>query len=172
MNLHQRKLIQSQHKLNIDFTSFCGASMRHPLSSSSIFMAAALSGLFTTTILQPVDIACTRVLNQPIGSQGEGLYDRGAWDCLLKTLKTEGFRGLFKGWSASYLRVGPHTALTFFFLETYRNHWGVHQFIFIFIRMLIVRLFVGSVNSCNCKCKAKMMDQALPSLVRVGPNMR
>jgi solute carrier family 25, member 34/35 len=97
-----------------------------PLSSSSIFLAAALSGLFTTTMLQPVDIVCTRVLNQPIGSQGDGLYYRGAWDCLLKTLKTEGFRGLFKGWSASYLRVGPHTALTFFFLETYRNHWGVH----------------------------------------------
>jgi|SaaInlStandDraft_6_1057023.scaffolds.fasta_scaffold04021_4 solute carrier family 25, member 34/35 len=92
----------------------------NPVSPTTILMASSLAGLAVTTVMQPVDIACTRVLNQPTGPQGEGLYYRGAWDCLLKTLKAEGMRGLFKGWSASYLRVGPHTALTFFFLETYR----------------------------------------------------
>ena len=28
-------------------------------------------------------------------------------------------RGLFKGWTAHYLRVGPHTILTFVFLEQF-----------------------------------------------------
>ncbi len=38
-------------------------------------------------------------------------------DCLVKTVRNEGLRALQKGWLAQYARLGPHTVLTFVFLE-------------------------------------------------------
>ncbi|KAI9598757.1 mitochondrial carrier domain-containing protein [Syncephalis fuscata] len=48
---------------------------------------------------------------------GAGLFYRGPIDCFVKTIRTEGIAGLYKGISAHYLRIGPHTILTFVFLE-------------------------------------------------------
>ena len=35
----------------------------------------------------------------------------GMIDCATKTAKTEGIRGLYKGFSAQWLRMGPHTMI-------------------------------------------------------------
>lgn len=42
-------------------------------------------------------------------------------DCLVRTFRAEGIRGLYKGWLAAYTRTAPHTVFTFVFFEQFRN---------------------------------------------------
>lgn len=41
----------------------------------------------------------------------------GAIDVLKNVVKNEGFFSLWKGFTPYYMRIGPHTVLTFIFLE-------------------------------------------------------
>ena len=49
----------------------------------------------------------------------------GPLDCLRSILHTEGPHGLFKGWSANYLRLGPQTTITFVAVEQLRHLTGL-----------------------------------------------
>jgi solute carrier family 25, member 34/35 len=66
----------------------------------------------------------------PLNSGKKGVLYANGLDCIVKTVKAEGFAALYKvchlikgylhlikGFSAHYLRIGPHTILTFVFLE-------------------------------------------------------
>ena len=48
-------------------------------------------------------------------SSGRGLLYRGYADCVLSILRSEGPRGFYKGVTASWLRVGPHSVLNMSF---------------------------------------------------------
>ncbi len=50
-------------------------------------------------------------------SAGRATFYTGPLDCLVKTVRGEGLAALQKGWLAQYARLGPHTILTFVFLE-------------------------------------------------------
>jgi len=78
--------------------------------------ASLLSGLLVTLAMNPPDVISTRMYNQPV-RDGKGLLYTGLVDCFRKTVKTEGIQGLYKGVTAHYLRLGPHTLLTFLFWE-------------------------------------------------------
>ncbi|RQM29607.1 hypothetical protein B5M09_005748 [Aphanomyces astaci] len=78
--------------------------------------AAAVSGLVVTTCMHPFDVVATRLSNQPVVA-GRGQLYSGVVDCLRKIWATEGLRGLCKGWTAHYFRVGPHTMFTFVLWE-------------------------------------------------------
>ena len=47
---------------------------------------------------------------------------KGAIDVILKVIKYEGVSALWKGFAPYYFRLGPHTVLTFIFLEQ-MNKW-------------------------------------------------
>jgi len=79
------------------------------------FVASMISGLVTTIASMPVDIAKTRIQNQKY-IDGKPEY-KGAIDVLAKVVKREGFFSLWKGFAPYYFRLGPHTVLTFIFLE-------------------------------------------------------
>lgn len=79
------------------------------------FVASMISGLVTTTASMPVDIAKTRIQNMKI-IDGKPEY-KGAADVILKVIRNEGFFSLWKGFTPYYFRLGPHTVLTFIFLE-------------------------------------------------------
>lgn len=79
------------------------------------FVASMISGLVTTAASMPVDIAKTRVQNMKI-IDGVPEYRNGL-DVLTKVVKNEGFFSLWKGFTPYYMRLGPHTVLTFIFLE-------------------------------------------------------
>lgn len=79
------------------------------------FVASMISGLITTAASMPVDIAKTRIQNMRI-IDGKPEYN-GALDVLYKVIRKEGFFSLWKGFTPYYARLGPHTVLTFIFLE-------------------------------------------------------
>ncbi|XP_066140315.1 mitochondrial 2-oxoglutarate/malate carrier protein-like [Euwallacea fornicatus] len=79
------------------------------------FMASMISGLVTTAASMPVDIAKTRIQNMKT-IDGKPEF-KGPLDVLGKILKNEGVFALWKGFFPYYFRLGPHTVLTFIFLE-------------------------------------------------------
>lgn len=42
----------------------------------------------------------------------DGRYYKGIWDCLYKTISTEGVLAVYKGFNAHLARILPHTILT------------------------------------------------------------
>lgn len=79
------------------------------------FVSSMISGLITTIVSMPLDIAKTRLQNmKSVGGVAE--YS-GPIDVLGKVIRNEGVFALWKGFLPYYLRLGPHTVLTFIFLE-------------------------------------------------------
>jgi len=79
------------------------------------FASSMISGLVTTAASMPVDIAKTRIQNMKT-IDGKPEY-KGAVDVLTKVVRNEGIFALWKGFTPYYARLGPHTVLTFIFLE-------------------------------------------------------
>lgn len=57
---------------------------------------------------------------------------RGAVDVWMKLIRNEGVFALWKGFTPYYMRLGPHTVLTFIFLEQmnaayYKHVLGVEK---------------------------------------------
>ena len=85
------------------------------------FASSMISGLITTAASMPVDIAKTRIQNMKI-INGVPEY-KGAMDVFIKVIKNEGFFSLWKGFTPYYARLGPHTVLTFIFLEQMNQYY-------------------------------------------------
>lgn len=80
------------------------------------FVASMMSGFITTVASMPVDIAKTRLQNMKVSADGKAEY-RGTIDVLSRVVKQEGLFALWKGFTPYFCRLGPHTVLTFIFLE-------------------------------------------------------
>lgn len=66
-----------------------------------VHLAASLvAGLVSTTACNPVDVIKTNMFVSGSRYSGPG-------DCLRSILAAEGPRGLMKGWTANYARLGP-----------------------------------------------------------------
>ena len=50
---------------------------------------------------------------------------KSAFDCFFKTLRLEGPLGLYKGFFPNWMRIGPHTIVTFFIFEQLRKLVGM-----------------------------------------------
>lgn len=79
-------------------------------------------------VTNPVDIIKTRVMNQrssysAVASEAADVY-KSPWDCFSKTLRSEGPFALYKGAMAAWLRLGPHTIVTFMVFEQLRAATG------------------------------------------------
>ena len=85
-------------------------------SIATHFTASLVSGVFITLAMNPFDVMSTRMYNQPV-KDGRGLMYSNVLDCARKILTQEGPLGFYKGFLPHYLRLGPHTILTFVFWE-------------------------------------------------------
>ncbi|PLW16879.1 hypothetical protein PCASD_16401 [Puccinia coronata f. sp. avenae] len=72
--------------------------------------SSSFSGLCVLGAMQPADTALTRMYNQ-FDQSGKRLY-KNPIDCLWKTVRIEGFTGLYKGTTAHFLRIVPHSIIT------------------------------------------------------------
>lgn len=93
------------------------------------FWASMVSGFVTTAASLPVDIAKTRIQNMKI-TEGKPEY-KGTIDVISKVIRREGLFALWKGFTPYFARLGPHTVLTFIFLEQlnagYRKHFATNE---------------------------------------------
>ena len=79
------------------------------------FSASFLAGFVATTICSPVDVIKTRVMSSQV--------KQGVVKLVTDITKQEGLRWMFKGWVPSFIRVGPHTIMTFLFLEQHKKYY-------------------------------------------------
>ncbi|VDM55433.1 unnamed protein product, partial [Angiostrongylus costaricensis] len=80
---------------------------------TSSFCAASIATMLT----QPLDVMKTRLMNAPPGQF------KGIVDCFFYTAKL-GPAGFFKGFIPAWVRLAPHTVLTFIFFEQLRMNFG------------------------------------------------
>ncbi|KAJ2898840.1 Mitochondrial oxaloacetate carrier protein [Coemansia aciculifera] len=93
------------------------------------FLASMVTGFFVCMVMNPFDVVSTRMYNQKSAAAGHGgaLY-KNPLQCFYKTVSTEGFFSLYKGFLAHYLRLGPHTILMFVFVEQIKAFGQRHIF--------------------------------------------
>ncbi|CAF4540229.1 unnamed protein product [Rotaria sp. Silwood1] len=74
--------------------------------------ASLITGLITTTVTAPLDTIKTNMY-------AAGSY--GVTELTNKIVNKEGFRGLLRGWTAAYVRLGPQTVVIFLVMERLRQ---------------------------------------------------
>ena len=82
------------------------------------FIASIISGLVSTTATNPIDVVKTYMFVN---------RSTKVADCVRSILQREGPRAFFKGWLASYVRLGPQTTLIFLFSERLRQLVGMEH---------------------------------------------
>lgn len=81
------------------------------------FLASSTAGAVATTLTQPLDVLKTRMMNAKPGEY------RSVWHCVIVTAQL-GPLGFFKGYIPAFVRLAPHTILTFVFFEQLRKYFG------------------------------------------------
>jgi hypothetical protein len=80
------------------------------------------AGLFSCWCMNPFDVAKSRIMNQRVGANGKLPYNN-MLDCFVKTVRSEGALSLWKGFGASYARIGPRVVIIFLTLEQLRERF-------------------------------------------------
>uniref|UniRef100_A0A7I4C4L1 Uncharacterized protein n=1 Tax=Physcomitrium patens TaxID=3218 RepID=A0A7I4C4L1_PHYPA len=92
-------------------------------------VSSMTAGLVTAVVMSPIDLIKTRIMQQAIQVGGKaGVLYSSTLDCFWKTLRSEGPLGLYKGFIPVWMRIGPHTIITFFFYEQFRKALGIRPF--------------------------------------------
>ncbi|KAI9030096.1 mitochondrial carrier domain-containing protein [Phycomyces nitens] len=79
------------------------------------FATSLLAGLVATTVCAPLDVVKTRIMSAHAHDGKHPLR------IMIHMVKTEGFGSLFRGWMPAFVRLGPHTIVTFMVLERMRE---------------------------------------------------
>lgn len=88
-----------------------------PDGFATFLTASAVSGVCVCAAMQPADTVLTRTYNQntvkdAVTGKVRGVLYNGPLDCLWKTFKAEGIAGWYKGTTAHFFRIFPHTVVT------------------------------------------------------------
>ncbi|KAJ5974715.1 hypothetical protein N7481_011925 [Penicillium waksmanii] len=75
--------------------------------------ASLLASLVATTLVSPMDVIRTQLMSS---SQRTSL-----WRILQGLMQADGCRWVFRGWTPSFVRLGPQTMATLVFLEQHRK---------------------------------------------------
>lgn len=89
------------------------------------FSSGTVAGFAVAATTSPVDTVRTRLFNQPLDGNGRGKLYTSMWDCAVKTVKAEGLLAIYKGFTAQWARVGPHTTISLVTWEYLRRVSGL-----------------------------------------------
>lgn len=104
--------------------------IRNRISDDNIYahtLSSIMSGLSATTLSCPADVVKTRMMNQANDQNGHVKY-KSSYDCLVKTVKIEGLRALWKGFLPTWARLGPWQFVFWVSYERIRKIAGLTSF--------------------------------------------
>lgn len=87
-------------------------------------LMGAVTGSTTAAFTTPLDVIRTRMMSQ---SPGTGAAYSSALDCMVKSVKAEGFRSLYKGIVPRVGLIGPSTAIFFVSYEAAKSFFRNRQ---------------------------------------------
>ncbi|MDP2437091.1 MAG: MC/SLC25 family protein [archaeon] len=95
-----------------------------------LIVAGGVAGVLCWTISYPQDVVLNRLRVQqidspPIYRKHPLLFDGGFIDCGMKLIRTEGWRTLFRGYTACLVRAFPANAASFLGYEMVKSLWKV-----------------------------------------------
>lgn len=91
-------------------------------------LASICSGLIAATMGTPADVVKTRIMCQPIDTNGKGTIYKSSFHCLQSTIFHEGFLGLYKGFWPTWLRMAPWSLTFWITYEQIRFYSGMNGF--------------------------------------------
>lgn len=104
--------------------------IRNQIANDNIYahtLASMMSGLSATTVSCPADVVKTRMMNQRVNEEGKVKY-KNSYDCLVKTVRIEGLRALWKGFFPTWARLGPWQFVFWVSYEKFRLIAGLPPF--------------------------------------------
>lgn len=90
-------------------------------------LSSIMSGLSATALSCPADVVKTRMMNQVSREDGNVKY-RNSYDCLVKTVRIEGLKALWKGFLPTWARLGPWQFVFWVSYEKFRQVAGLTSF--------------------------------------------
>lgn len=97
--------------------------IQNQIAGDNIFahtLASIMSGLSATALSCPADVVKTRMMNQAAVREDKITYIN-SYDCLVKTVRTEGLRALWKGFFPTWARLGPWQFVFWVSYEKFRQ---------------------------------------------------
>ncbi|XP_071483310.1 mitochondrial uncoupling protein 4-like [Diadema antillarum] len=91
-------------------------------------LSSICSGLVAATVSTPADVVKTRIMNQGSDDRGRPLLYKSSMDCLLKSVKQEGFWSLYKGFFPIWARMAPWSLTFWISYEEIRRLGGTASF--------------------------------------------
>uniref|UniRef100_A0AAY5KPG7 Mitochondrial uncoupling protein 4 n=1 Tax=Esox lucius TaxID=8010 RepID=A0AAY5KPG7_ESOLU len=91
-------------------------------------LASTCSGLVAATMGTPADVIKTRIMNQPRDMNGRGVLYTSSIDCLIQSVKGEGFISLYKGFLPTWMRMAPWSMTFWLSFEQIRKTMGISSF--------------------------------------------
>lgn len=95
--------------------SFLVHSAGLPDIAPTHFLCSGISGFATACVGCPADVIKTRMIAQILHG-GEKKY-KHTFDCIAQTVRSEGIRGMYKGFVPTYLRLAPWQIIFFVTFE-------------------------------------------------------
>ncbi|OQV26182.1 Solute carrier family 25 member 35 [Hypsibius exemplaris] len=86
-------------------------------------LATCLCSIVVTFFMTPFDVVSVRLYNQKVTAAGHGTLYSGFVDCVQKILVKEGPLGFYKGWTAVFLRLAPHTVFSLLLWDELRKFY-------------------------------------------------
>ncbi|KAI5743005.1 hypothetical protein M8J77_013532 [Diaphorina citri] len=92
-------------------------------SMANHFISSFIASLGSAVASTPIDVVRTRLMNQKhLKNQHVRVY-KGSIDCMLQTIKHEGFMALYKGFIPTWVRMGPWNIIFFITYEQLKKHF-------------------------------------------------
>ncbi|XP_057702760.1 solute carrier family 25 member 55a [Corythoichthys intestinalis] len=93
---------------------------QHQISLPAKLINGGIAGIVGVTCVFPIDLAKTRLQNQ---RQGQQVY-KSMMDCLVKTVRSEGYFGMYRGAAVNLTLVTPEKAIKLAANDFFRHHFA------------------------------------------------
>lgn len=99
-------------------------SLRENTDKALLHLLSAMNAsIVATTFSNPCDVIKSRYMSDIPDIKGKKQY-KSLGHCIKITFQVDGAMGFFKGWTAAYWRVGPHTVMSLLLFEKAREIFG------------------------------------------------